>query len=135
MNLVIFLSFFLLVGLSYVWERYKQKRLHKSFGVTTGFINDLKQKRRGHNGSFEIKFSVGVGNYSDFVGIPCRAKDLGDMAILLLKRRLPRVYEKGNPGNCELLYSWKQYKEYNLTPGKEYIWIIDSVQRILERND
>jgi hypothetical protein len=127
--LIVLALFLLLVSYVIYGEFDRDRKRKHGFSLVKGEIVDLKMD--GMNGhSFDITYKAQI-NGKEIIrskNITCDKRlGLGILNILM-RRKMDVVYEKNDPGNCELLLSRAAYKEYKLITPKEIVFVIDALE-------
>ena len=112
---IVLMSFLLVLLLIVLWTFFEKWRLENNFVATSGRIYDLGSSRNsGNRVFFKYRFKVSGAAYSGSVGVSCNRKHKNDLSFMLVGIDMPLIYERGNPGNSEMILTRNRVQKYKL---------------------
>ncbi|MBO9204039.1 MULTISPECIES: hypothetical protein [Niastella] len=103
---------------------FKRKQ---NFAVTKGNIVGVSPDIMNGSYSADINYKILV-NGKEITRLTRITYEKSNVLFMLFNKNMDVVYEKDDPGNCELLLTRNSYREYNLLPAKDVLRVLEELE-------
>ena len=125
-SIVLVLFLFLIVYVIYdEFDRPHRRKQNFSL-VKADVVNVVVDVMNGSQGA-DITYKIKI-NGRDIVTTTKINHEKSCLLFILINKQMDVVYEKDDPGNCEILLSRNSYKEYNLLPPKDILHVLEALE-------
>jgi hypothetical protein len=124
--LLVVVLFLALVAFTFYKELNSADKLKKSRAITKGVIVQAGKEMMNGSTNMDVTFIIQIDgkDFTRTTRITCP----GSAGFFLYNKTMDVVYEKGNPENCQMLLSRKDYHQYNLLPPKDILHVLEELE-------